>query len=143
MERSDLAEIIKIEAKVYPFPWSQQIFIDSMDASALLVVLEMHQQIVGYAVLSHGVGESEILNIVVTPEAQGKGYGDILLHWVIEQARKVNSETIFLEVRASNLVAQNLYQKVGFNEIGERRGYYRVKGGAREDALVFALQLFF
>jgi len=60
---------------------------------------------------------------------------------LIEQARNANSEMIFLEVRFSNQTAQSLYESMGFNEIGMRKAYYRVQGGKREDALVYALQL--
>lgn len=141
MVRDDLSAVQMIEQQVYPFPWSNQIFIDSMEAGALLVVVEHQQQIVGYAVQSSGGGESQLLNIAVDPAQQGRGIGRELLQWLIDQARQVASEMIFLEVRLSNQVAQGLYESLGFNEIGMRRSYYRVIEGQREDALIYALQL--
>ncbi len=138
----DLDAVLEIEQMVYPFPWSRQIFTDSMEAGTLLVVMERNRQIVGYGVLSSAAGESQLLNIAVSPDLQGEGMGEILLRWLIEEARKRESEMIFLEVRLSNSVAQSLYQKLGFNEIGMRRDYYRVPGGRREDALIFARQFF-
>ncbi len=139
----DLPAVLEIEQKVYPFPWSRQIFTDSMEAGTLLVVMERKRQIVGYGVLSTAAGESQLLNIAVSPDLQGEGMGEILLRWLIEEARKRKSEMIFLEVRISNSTAQNLYQKLGFNEIGMRRDYYRAPGGRREDALIFARQFFY
>lgn len=141
MERSDLNAVQRIEQQVYPFPWSNQIFIDSMEAGSLLVVVERQQQVVGYAVQSTAVGETQLLNIAITPNQQGQGLGRTLLQWLVEQARKQESEMLFLEVRLSNQVAQALYQQMGFNEIGVRKDYYRVEGGRREDALIYALQL--
>ena len=141
MERSDLDAVQRIEQQVYPFPWSNQIFIDSMEAGSLLVVMERQQQVIGYAVQSTAVGETQLLNIVIAPQEQGRGLGRVLLQWLIEQARKESSEMLFLEVRLSNQGAQALYEGMGFNEIGMRKGYYRVQGGKREDALIYALQL--
>ncbi len=141
MERGDLDAVQCIEQQVYPFPWSNQIFIDSMEAGSLLVVVEQQQQVVGYAVQSTAAGETQLLNIAITPNEQGQGLGGTLLQWLIEQARKQQSEMLFLEVRLSNQIAQALYQQMGFNEIGMRKDYYRVQGGKREDALIYALQL--
>ena len=141
MIRGDLGAVLEIEQQVYPFPWSEQIFIDSMEAAAQLVVMERECRLIGYAVQSTAVGETQLLNIAITPTEQGRGLGKVMLEWLIEEARKQGSEMVFLEVRASNVTAQGLYQDMGFNEIGERKGYYRVKGGRREDALVYALQL--
>ncbi|MBC8519558.1 MAG: ribosomal protein S18-alanine N-acetyltransferase [Gammaproteobacteria bacterium] len=140
MGEADLEGVLEIEQQVYPFPWSRQIFIDSIEAGSLLVVMEQRNKIVGYGVLSSGGGESQLLNIAIDPESQKKGMGEILLSWLIERARSKGSEMLFLEVRLSNISAQNLYLKLGFNEIGVRDNYYRVAGGKREDALIYALQ---
>ncbi len=140
MQQGDFLDVLEIEQQVYPFPWSRQIFVDSITAGSLLVVMERNQKIVGYGVLSSGGGESQLLNIAIAPEAQGDGLGEALLRWLIEQARSAGSDMLFLEVRISNRAALNLYMKLGFNEIGERRGYYRLPGGRREDALILALQ---
>lgn len=142
MEQGDLQAVQTIEQQVYPFPWSTQIFIDSMEAGSLLVVIERTQQVIGYAVQSTAAGETQLLNIAIAPGEQGRGLGRTLLQWLIEQARKENSEMLFLEVRLSNRPAQALYEGLGFNEVGMRKGYYRVQGGKREDALIYALQLF-
>jgi [ribosomal protein S18]-alanine N-acetyltransferase len=67
-----------------------------------------------------GEGESEVLNLAVSPEFRRKGLGRALLSTVVEGYRG----TIFLEVRESNLAARNLYKSMGFKEISSRCGYY-------------------
>jgi len=79
MEEADLDFVLEIEQHVYPFPWSRQIFVDSIEAGSLLVVMEQRNKIIGYSVLSSGAGESQLLNIAISPEAQQKGMGEILL----------------------------------------------------------------
>ena len=141
MAREDLPAVLEIEQQVYPFPWAQQIFVGSMEAGTLLVVLQRQQQVVGYGVLSTAAGESQLLNLALSPHYQGRGLGRALLQWLIEQARQGGADILFLEVRLSNDTAQQLYQSLGFNEIGVRKQYYRVIGGRREDALIYALQI--
>ncbi|MCV6605478.1 MAG: ribosomal protein S18-alanine N-acetyltransferase, partial [Porticoccaceae bacterium] len=85
------------------------------------------------------VGEAEILNIAVARERQGKGLGRCLLDHCLQQAEK-KARMIFLEVRASNFAAIHLYLDSGFNQIGERRDYYRTARGS-EDALMMAKDL--
>lgn len=142
MTKDDFPAVLAIEQKVYPFPWSSQIFIDSMEAGTLLVVMEQDGEVVGYGVQSSVAGESQLLNLAVHPQYQGRGLGCFLLQWLIQQATEARSEMMFLEVRLSNRKAQQLYLDLGFNEIGMRKSYYRVKNGQREDALIFALQMF-
>ena len=72
---------------------------------------------------------------------QGQGLGRRLLQHLIAEAGRKEADTMFLEVRASNRAASSLYDSAGFNEVGQRRGYYPAEGGAREDALVLALSL--
>ena len=86
------------------------------------------------------VGEAHILNISVAPNEQGQGIGRRMLEHLIELATG-KAETIFLEVRPSNVGAIALYEKMGFNEIGVRKGYYPATNG-REDAIMLALELF-
>jgi ribosomal-protein-alanine N-acetyltransferase len=96
---------------------------------------------VGHGILSIAAGESHLLNVCVHPDFQGHGFGRILVEHVLERARAGKASTIFLEVRPSNVAACELYDKLGFNEVGIRENYYPSKGG-REDALVLAKELF-
>lgn len=139
MNVSDLPAVLAIENKNYQFPWDEDIFKDCFKAHYDLHVCEEMDQIFGYCIVSVAVGEAHILNISVDPAEQNQGIGRRMLEHTIDQARgKV--ESIFLEVRPSNEGAIALYKKIGFNEIGIRKGYYPAENG-REDAIMLALQL--
>lgn len=140
MDEDDLNAIMAIEDRAYEFNWSRSIFKDCLRVGYQCHVLEQDKVLVGYLVMSVAAGESHMLNICVNPELQGQGLGRMLMNHGIEIARRLRAESIFLEVRPSNKAALSLYESLGFNEIGIRRGYYPAVGG-REDALILALTL--
>ncbi|NOT11639.1 MAG: ribosomal protein S18-alanine N-acetyltransferase [Methylococcaceae bacterium] len=139
MTSTDLPEVLEIEKKNYQFPWEEDIFRDCFRAGYYCWVCEESDKVLGYSILSVGAGEAHILNISVDPTEQGQGIGRKMLENLIDVARG-QAETVFLEVRPSNPVAIALYEDVGFNEIGIRKGYYPAENG-REDALMLALHL--
>jgi len=140
MTASDLPAVLAIERKNYQFPWGEDIFRDCFKAHYELRVCEETDRILGYCIVSVAVGEVHILNISVDPAEQNQGIGRKMLEYVIENSRG-KAQTVFLEVRPSNTVAISLYKKIGFNEIGIRKGYYPEENG-REDAIVLAMELF-
>lgn len=140
MSTSDLPEVLRIENQNYQFPWGEDIFRDCFNANYDLRVCEEMDRILGYCIVSMAVGEAHILNISVDPSEQKQGIGRKMLEHLIDHARG-KAETIFLEVRPTNTVAISLYKKIGFNEIGIRKGYYPAEHG-REDAIMLALELF-
>jgi ribosomal-protein-alanine N-acetyltransferase len=89
--------------------------------------------IVGYGGVWLSVDEGHITTIAVAPEARGRGIGELLLNGLIDQAINLNADVLTLEVRVSNLVAQQLYLKYGFRPAGTRPRYYTDNG---EDALI-------
>ena len=139
MTHSDLDRVLEIERLNYPFPWDEDIFIDCFKVGYGCWVCEEDSKILGYTIMTMGVGEAHVLNISVDPNEQGKGVGRKMMESLIEKA-KSEAETMFLEVRPSNPGAIALYQKLGFNEIGTRKGYYPAENG-REDAIMYALEL--
>jgi len=74
----------------------------------------------------------------VRSDLQGKGYGREMLLYLLDLIKKNGAERALLEVRQSNQIARKLYQSMGFEEIGVRKGYYPDHEG-REDAIVLAL----
>ena len=140
MTNADLAAVMAIETANYEFPWSEDIFRDCFKAGYRCWVCEAQDKILGYSLLSLAVDEAHILNISVAPDEQGQGIGRKMMENAIDYARG-RAETVFLEVRPSNIAAIALYEDLGFNEIGIRKGYYPAKNG-REDAIMLALQLF-
>ena len=137
MQDTDLVEIMEIERRSYPHPWTRQIFNDCLRAGYCCWVCEQQGVIEGYGVTSIAAGESHLLNLCVRPESQQQGIGRKLLLHLISLARRQNAEMMFLEVRPSNRAARALYESMGFNELGSRREYYPADKG-REDALILA-----
>ncbi|MGH1471376.1 MAG: ribosomal protein S18-alanine N-acetyltransferase [Cellvibrionaceae bacterium] len=146
---SDLPLVLAIEQSVHSHPWKQSHFESSLHNKNLFYVVEIvneskEKEIVGYGIISFGGGESELLNIAVAKQHQGKSIATMLLNFLVDQVREC-AEGVFLEVRESNLPAQQLYEKLGFNQVGVRPNYYPASSkhaGGREDAFIFALTIF-
>ena len=140
MTNEDVPRVIEIEQSVYSAPWTVGIFKDCIGVGYNCYVYEIDGIIQAYGLISIAANEAHILNICVSPDAQAKGNGRKMLYKLIDTAEEKGVDSIFLEVRESNLVAINLYEQEGFNRIGLRKDYYPSEGG-REDALVFAKAL--
>lgn len=140
MNASDLDEIMAIEETIYPFPWSQGNFSDSLVAGYSAWVCRVGGELVGYVVVMMALDEAHLLNIGVASKRQRMGFGARLLRHAMQIARRLGGLRLLLEVRPSNKAALDLYQHFGFVRIGMRKGYYPAHGG-REDALVLAHSL--
>lgn len=141
MQVEDLPAVMEIEENVYEFPWTLGIFNDCL-ANGYLTTLYIYQhKILAYSVAQYVVDECHLLNLCVVQGVRNQGLGAKMVQQQINQARKNDMGSIFLEVRASNVAAIHLYEKLGFNEIGLRRDYYPARNG-REDALVLAHEIF-
>lgn len=137
MQVQDLDAVVAIERQVQFHPWTKQQFHDSLTSASHCSVLEQSGRIIGFCILQTVVDEANLLLMAIDPAQQGKGYGSTLL----EQALAALGERcvmVFLEVRVSNQAAIGLYEKLGFHQVGQRRGYYPSANG-REDAAVMAL----
>jgi len=91
------------------------------------------RSIVGYAGIWIMTDEAHVTTIASHPDLRGRGVGELLLVALIHRGMEIGARWMTLEVRASNAVAQNLYRKYTFKEMGVRRRYYSDNG---EDALV-------
>jgi ribosomal-protein-alanine N-acetyltransferase len=140
MRYADLKAVIALEIRVYAFPWTETIFRDCIRVGYCCQVLESREHIEAYGIMSLGAGEAHILNLCVRPESQGRGFARRMLEYLLSLASADAVQTVFLEVRPSNLRALKLYRSAGFCEVGVRRDYYPNHGG-REDALVMAKAL--
>lgn len=138
MQQADLDDVIAIEEAVYPFPWTRGIFKDCLLVGYSCWVYQQEEDIVGYIVLSIAAGEAHILTLAVHPDFQGHGFAKQILEHALETSKEHGADTIYLEVRPSNVRAIEIYSKAGFNEIGIRKDYYPDIDG-REDALVMAM----
>lgn len=140
MTEDDLPAILKVEGQSYEFPWTESVFSDCLRFGYSSWVVEIDHNIAAYCVMSFAVQECHILNLCVIPVLQSQGIGRRLLLQMLEIAVERNIDTVFLEVRPTNIHAISLYLSLGFNEIGVRRGYYPALFG-REDALILAKTL--
>ncbi|MEZ5510638.1 MAG: ribosomal protein S18-alanine N-acetyltransferase [Gammaproteobacteria bacterium] len=140
MTEALLPAVMDIEARAYPWPWTEGMFRDSLNSGYLCHVLADAGQLLGYTVIYVAVGECHILNICVEPDKHGLGLGRMLLRHALECAVDLGAEQSFLEVRPSNVSAIRLYESMGYVQVGRRKDYYPA-GDAREDALVYLLDL--
>ena len=140
MHEADLPAVMAIERVAYEFPWTEGILRDCFRFGYTCKVYESRAGILGYGIISLGAGECHFLNICIAPAQQKRGHGARLVTELLQIARQARARSALLEVRASNIPAYRLYDKMGFNEIGVRKDYYPARIG-REDALVLALEL--
>lgn len=138
--QADLAEVIAIERRVYPTPWSLAMFVLELSKRDTLGLAARRDGVLcGYAVCSRYDRDWHLMTLAVALPCQRQGVGHALLGELIgrlEDAHLVGaipSPRITLEVRRSNAAAQRLYAAHGFVEAGVRTGYYAETG---EDALI-------
>ena len=134
LELSDLNAIEVIEQKAYPTPWSRSMFASELakPTSICLGAFE-GRDLVGYVINSRYVDAWHVMNVAVDPEHQRRGVATALLERLFELTRDDERRGYTLEVRVSNEDAIGLYEKLGFESRGIRRGYYTDN---REDALI-------
>lgn len=131
MQLSDLAEIMQIENLCFKTPWKLNYFETELcysDSTCLTV--RLNQEIIGYIILRNFVDEIHIMNIAIHPDYRSKGIATKVLEYVFENISK--DMFMLLEVRLSNIAAQNLYKKMGFTNLYTRKAYY----DDGEDAIV-------
>ena len=135
----DLPQVIAIERRVFPTPWSLAMFVLELSkqsgiclAAMLPAEREHGRRLIGYLICSRYETVWHVMNIAVDAEHQGRGVASALLADLYE---RVDDETAryTLEVRRSNQPAIRLYEREGFRAAGLRRRYYQDNG---EDALV-------
>lgn len=134
MREADLPQVMEIERASYSTPWPEASFRGLLRRSdAVLLVADVGPEVAGYAACWEVLDQGELGNIAVAPAWRGRGIGGRLIEAVFHCMRELGVREIFLEVRVSNTVAQNLYEKYGFVQVGWRRAYYT---SPVEDALV-------
>jgi [ribosomal protein S18]-alanine N-acetyltransferase len=143
MSVAHLDEVLSLEARSYAFPWTRGHFVDSLAGGHWCRVWRdgSNPRIDGYAIAMAGVDELHLLNLTVAPHARRAGLGTRILDATVDEARRQRAAAVWLEVRGSNEPALALYARHGFTLRGTRRNYYPAARGAREDALMLALDL--
>ncbi len=135
MRRRHLRSVMRIEAQVYPRPWSLPLFMSELNlrSSRLYYVARVEGSVVGYCGLMLVEDDAHITNIAVDPAWHRHQIGTRLLLNAARQAAARGATRLTLEVRMSNQAAQGLYRKFGFEAAGVRKNYY---AESREDALI-------
>ncbi len=130
----DLTAVEAIEQRAYPTPWSRSMFASELakPTSICLGAFE-GEELVGYVINSRYVDAWHVMNVAVDPEHQGRGVATALLERLFALTLEDERRGYTLEVRVSNEDAIRLYEKLGFEARGTRRGYYTDN---REDALI-------
>jgi ribosomal-protein-alanine N-acetyltransferase len=144
MKAEDLAAVLAIERASFPNPWPASTFLGEIQNRSIshpyvaVTGSGDREVLMGYIIFWLIADEAQINNIAVHPEFRKQGIGEWLLRQALDIIRGLGGSYVILEVRLSNLAAQNLYRKLGFSEVGHRPGYYF---NPEEDALVMGLGL--
>ncbi len=142
MRRRDLEAVLQIETRAFPKPWSRAFFekeLASPQARCTVATAgdDDAAPIVGYTVAWRVLDEVHLLNVAVHPQHRGASIGRRLVEDVLDDGRRAGGRVVYLEVRAGNVTARRLYRRLGFRDLGVRRGYY----GPGQDAIVMELGL--
>ncbi|WP_243300492.1 ribosomal protein S18-alanine N-acetyltransferase [Bacillus litorisediminis] len=126
MTLADLDDIMEIEHQSFTLPWKRDAFVRELTSNpyARYWVVEVNGKVIGYSGVWIVMDEAHITNIAVLPDYRGHGFGKQLLIKTMQLAKSYNAKVVTLEVRVSNIVAQNLYRSLGFQPGGIRKGYY-------------------
>ncbi|WP_346620103.1 ribosomal protein S18-alanine N-acetyltransferase [Blastococcus montanus] len=132
MRLADLPAVMALEEELFaPDTWTAAMYRDELaqtDTRHYLVADDDDGAVVGYAGLIAYDDEAHVATIGVTGARQGRGLGALLLDALLAEADRRRSPVVLLEVRADNDVAQGLYRRRGFTEIGRRPKYYQPSG---------------
>jgi ribosomal-protein-alanine N-acetyltransferase len=134
MTKNDIDGVFEVEKNCFKDYWSKDAFLKELknDVSKYLVA-KIDEKVVGYVGIWLILDEGHITNVAVHSDYRGKKIGDELIKSLIEVCKENEIKSMTLEVRVSNIVAQNLYKKYGFKLAGIRKEYY---SDNKEDAMI-------
>ena len=135
MRRRHLRSVLRIEALVYPRPWSASLFMSelALRGTRAYHVAKSGNAVVGYSGLMLGSEDAHVTTIAVDPDWQRRGIGTLLMLNMARASLERGARNMTLEVRVGNTGAQALYHRFGFAPAGIRKNYY---SETNEDALV-------
>ena len=130
----DIGQIVLLERECFSVPWSRESFEDVLKYPFLGgFCIRSGDELAGYGVYHCLFEDSEVLDIAVAPAFRRRGIGRKLLDLMEQEVRSRGAERFMLEVRLSNITAQALYKRSGFEVTGTRRNYYK---NPTEDAVL-------
>ena len=132
---SDLPAVLSIERRSFPAPWSLAMFVLELSKpSGVCLAAEGPGGMAGFLICSRYADVWHLMNVAVDPDQRRRGVAGKLIEGMLEEAGR--DERYTLEVRVSNHVAIEMYERIGFRRAGRRRRYYHDNG---EDALIMWL----
>lgn len=134
MQPRHVPQVAALEKICFADPWSEKSVASELEnpLSYWLVAMD-GEKLVGYIGSQTVLGETDMMNVAVSPDYRRQGIAEGLIFALIHALKARESHCLTLEVRDSNASARALYEKLGFSEIGRRKNYYR---SPKEDALI-------
>lgn len=134
MTSKDIDGVFEVEKNCFEHHWSKESFKKELiNENARYLVAKLGGKIVGYVGIWLILDEGHITNVAVHNDYRGQKIGDKLVQALVNLCKENNINSMTLEVRVSNIVAQNLYKKYGFKLAGIRKEYY---SDNKEDAMI-------
>ena len=137
MKSEYIDDVYEIDKLSVPIPWSKKSIEEEMNNMlADFIVAKDDDKVVGFAMCWFIMDECHIGNIAVHPNYRNQGIASLMLNTLLEKCSEHGTNYLLLEVRASNTPAQNLYKKLGFEEVVTRKKYYKNPDNTYEDAII-------
>jgi ribosomal-protein-alanine N-acetyltransferase len=134
MTRGHLKQVRRIDALVYPQPWSQRLWLQELSREHRIYLSAIARgQVLGHVGVMISLEDAHVMTLVTDPAAQRRGVATRLMLAAVRESVEAGCRALTLEVRAANVVAQALYRRFGLAPVGFRRGYY---DGDDQDAVV-------
>lgn len=134
MTADHVAQVAQLEKLCFADPWSESSITSELNNPlSLWLVAEEDGCVLGYIGSQTVMGEADMMNVAVHPEYRRRGIAQALVNGLIDALRCNDVTSLTLEVRATNEPAKRMYEKLGFQQVGVRKNYYR---HPREDALI-------
>lgn len=132
MQTKDLTDVVAIEEKVFPDPWSHRLFVEELNqrTSRAYRSAWAGNRLVGFAGVMFIDDEAHVNNIAVDPAYQGRWIGNALMLDLVKTVIGRGARHLTLEVRVGNMPALALYSKFGLAPVGIRPNYYPAGGDA-------------
>lgn len=136
----DVDAVWTLEKLSFSTPWPRDAFVNElvMNQNARYVVAEYEGKVVAYCGMWIVLDEAHVTNVAVHPDHRGKKIGEQLMKQMMDLAYMSGAERMTLEVRPTNEVARNMYNKLGFEDHGRRKHYY---SDNNEDAIIMWVTL--
>jgi ribosomal-protein-alanine N-acetyltransferase len=145
VQEADIPSVLELERAAFSPPWSERALLDQVGREDGFFAVAVREDetpgggtVLGFVITRRAADETELYQIAVREACRRQGIAGLLMEAVLEDSRRHDAASVYLEVRAGNTAAIGLYEKFGFTVAGRRKNYY---SNPVEDALVMSLLL--